>query len=161
MDASTGMPYAGPTRYLIGVEDRIVVDEAGMVDLHTANALAVLAAETGSGIAMVGDHLQAMPVGHSGAMACMARRSSAVVELTAVHRFRDPEYAALTLRLRDPATRDDALEVAEDLDRRGLITRVDDIDAARAAMVDGYFRWTGDHGRVSLVTGTNDEADAI
>ena len=32
-----------------------------MVDLHTANALAVVAAETGAGIAMVGDHLQAMP----------------------------------------------------------------------------------------------------
>ena len=46
-----------------------------MVDLHTANALAIVAAETGAGIAMVGDHLQAMPVGHSGAMASMTRRS--------------------------------------------------------------------------------------
>jgi hypothetical protein len=31
-----------------------VVDEAGMVDLHTANALAQLAEATGAGIAMVG-----------------------------------------------------------------------------------------------------------
>jgi len=75
-------------------ENRIVVDEAGMVDLHTANALAVVAAETVAGIAMVGDHLQAMPVGHSGAMASMTHRSTAVVDLTAVHRFRDQKCAA-------------------------------------------------------------------
>ena len=97
-----------------------------MVDLHTANALAVVAAETGVGIAMVGDHLQAMPVGHSGAMACMTRRATAVVELTAVHRFRDPDYAALTLRMREPASKDAARLVAAELDERGLIHRVTD-----------------------------------
>ncbi|WES63925.1 AAA family ATPase [Microbacter sp. GSS18] len=160
-DAATGMQYRGPTKYPLAADDRIVVDEAGMVDLHTATALATLAGETGAGIAMVGDHLQAMPVGHSGAMACMARRSSAVVELTAVHRFRDPEYAELTLRLREPGSREAALAVADDLAARGLVTRVSDSLAARDAMVEGYFRWSSDHKRVALVTGTNDEADAI
>ena len=110
---------------------------------------------------MVGDHLQAMPVGHSGAMASMTRRSTAIVELTAVHRFRDPDYAALTLRMREPASNDAASEVATELDERGLIHRVDDQIQAREAMVEAYFRWATDHRRVALVTGTNEEADAI
>ncbi|MDX2377693.1 AAA family ATPase [Microbacterium sp. LRZ72] len=161
IDPTSGHVFTGPRRYPLAPGDRVVVDEAGMVDLHTANALAVLAAETGAGIAMVGDHLQAMPVGHSGAMVCLTRRASAVVELTAVHRFRDPEYAALTLRMREPASQDAALAVAEDLDDRGLIHRVADHAEARDAMVDAYFRWTGAGKRVALVTSTNDEADAI
>jgi exodeoxyribonuclease V alpha subunit len=160
-DPTTGLPYAGPTRYLVSADDRIVIDEAGMLDLHTANALAALAIETGAGLAMVGDHLQAMPVGHSGAMATMARRSGSVVELTAVHRFHDPTYAALTLRLREPETREAALEVAAELDRRGLVHRVDDLGGATEIMVEGYFRWSGDRKRVALVTSTNEEADLV
>ncbi len=153
--------FDGPRHFLIGAGDRIVVDEAGMVDLHTANALAIVAAETGAGIAMVGDHLQAMPVGHSGAMASMTRGSTAVVELTAVHRFLDPEYAALTLRMREPASKDAAIGVATELDERGLIHRVGDQVQARDVMVEAYFRWATNHRRVALVTSTNEEADAI
>ena len=160
-DPTTGVVYGGPHRFVLEAGDRIVVDEAGMVDLHTANALAVLAAETDAGLAMVGDHLQAMPVGHSGAMASLTRRATAVVELTSVHRFHDPEYAALSLRLREPGSRADALEVAAELDRRGLVRRVADASDARDAMVDAFFEWSGQHKRVALVTGTNEEADAI
>jgi exodeoxyribonuclease V alpha subunit len=160
-DPTTGLPYPGSTRYLVSADDRIVIDEAGMLDLHTANALAALAIETGAGLAMVGDHLQAMPVGHSGAMATMARRSGTVVELTAVHRFQDPTYAALTLRLREPDTREAALEVAAELDRRGIVHRVDDLAGATETMVEGYFRWTGARKRVALVTSTNEEADLV
>lgn len=156
-----GRTYLGPRRYPLSPADRIVVDEAGMVDLHTARALAILAAETGAGIAMVGDHLQALPVGHSGAMACMARRSGAVVELTAVHRFHDHDYAALTLRLREPASQADALSIATALDRGGHLHTVADRQQARDAMIEAYFRATGVHQRIALVTGTNDEADAI
>ncbi|WP_251454122.1 AAA family ATPase [Microbacterium sp. Marseille-Q6648] len=160
-DPNTGLPYTGPARYAVYEDDRIVIDEAGMLDLHTANALAALAIETGAGLAMVGDHLQAMPVGHSGAMATMARRSGTVVELTAVHRFHDPTYAALTLRLREPESREAALEVAAELDRRGLVRRVDDFAGATDLMVEGYFRWAGERKRVALVTSTNEEADAV
>lgn len=160
-DARTNRAYDGPRLYPLRPGDRVVVDEAGMVDLHTANALAALAQETGAGIAMVGDHLQAMPVGHAGAMACLTRRATAVVELTAVHRFHDPTYAALTLRMREPASTDEALRVAADLEERGSIQRVADADAARAAMVSAYFRWAGGGKRVALVTSTNDEATAI
>jgi len=159
-DPRIGRPFDGPRRFALRPGDRVVVDEAGMVDLHTANALAAVAAETGAGIAMVGDHLQAMPVGHAGAMACMTRRATAVVELTAVHRFRDPSYAALTLRMREPASRDDAVAVAVELDERGSIHRVTDAAHARDVMVEGWFRWASRR-RVALVTNTNEEADAI
>lgn len=160
-DPASGQVYNGPRRYPLEPGDRVVVDEAGMVDLHTANALASLAQERGVGIAMVGDHLQARPVGHSGAMATLARRATAVVELTAVHRFRDPDYAALSLRMREPASKNDALVVAAELDQRGLIRRVADRDQAREAMVDAFFQHTAHHRRVALVAGTNEEADAI
>jgi hypothetical protein len=160
-DPTTGIVFRGATRYPLAPDDRIVIDEAGMLDLHTANALAALALETGAGLAMVGDHLQAMPVGHSGAMASMARRSGAVVELTAVHRFHDPEYAVLSLRLREPGSMDAALAVAAELDNRGLIHRVDDTGGARDVMVEAYFRWAAQHKRAALVTGTNEEADAV
>ena len=161
IDPATGIVYRGPRRYAFIENDRIVVDEAGMVDLHSGNALAAIAAESGAGIAMVGDHLQARPVGHSGAMASMTRRATAVVELTAVHRFVDPEYAALTLRMREPASKEAALVVANELADRDLIHRVADHVQARDAMVESYFRWASGRRRVALVTGTNEEADAI
>jgi len=158
---AAGIAYLGPRRYPIEVDDRIVVDEAGMVDLHTARALAELAEEAGAQIAMVGDHLQAMPVGHSGAMACMARRSGAVVEMSAVHRFHDAEYAALTLRMRDPASRDAALGVAEELTQRGQVHAVTDRRTARDVMLHAYFAAASARQRIALVVATNDEADAI
>jgi hypothetical protein len=161
VDPTTGYVYDGPRRFLLAPGDRVVVDEAGMIDLHTANALTAVAANFGAGIAMVGDHLQARPVGHSGAMAALTRRATAVVELTAVHRFRDPDYAALTLRMREPGSKEAALAVAAELDGRGLIHRVADQVQARDVMVQAYFRWTREHQRVALVTSTNDEADAI
>ena len=161
MDPRRGGVFAGPRRFALRPGDRVVVDEAGMVDLQTASALAAVAADTGAGIAMVGDHLQAMPVGHAGAMACMTRRATAVVELAAVHRFRDPDYAALTLRMREPSSRDDAISVAGELDARGSIHRVTDAAQARDAMVEAWFRWAAGRRRVALVTSTNEEADAI
>ncbi|GAA3756136.1 hypothetical protein GCM10022240_06260 [Microbacterium kribbense] len=160
-DPTTGRVFEGPRRFVLGVGDRIVVDEAGMVDLHAANALAAVAADTGAGIAMVGDPLQARPVGHSGAMAALTRRATAVVEMTAVHRFHDPEYAELTLRLREPTSKEAALMVALELDKRGLIHRVDNHEQARDVMVEEYFRWAAVRRRIALVTNTNEEADAI
>lgn len=160
-DPLTGVIYEGPRRYPVAPGDRIVVDEAGMVDLYTANALAVLARQTGASIAMVGDHLQAMPVGHSGAMGTMKRRSGTVVELTAVHRFRDPSYGALTLRMREPENTEEALQIAQDLQERGLLHQVAGEDAAWEYMVDGYFDWAGRGKRIALVTSTNAQAQSI
>lgn len=161
VNPSTGVAYGGPTRYVLRAPDRIVVDEAGMVDLQTANALVDLAIEQGVGLAFVGDPHQALPVGHSGAMGSAIRHANAAVELDTVHRFRDPAYAALTLRLRDAGDRERALAVAGELAERGHVARVDHHDAARERMIDAYFEWHARGKRVTLVSGTNAEADAI
>ena len=160
-DPVTGGEYVGPQRHPLRPRDRIVVDEAGMVDLQTADAVVQLALETGAGLAMIGDPHQAMPVGHAGAMATAIRHTSATVELDTVHRFRDPSYASLTLRLRNPRDRADALSIAAQLARRGSIRRVASTEDARTAMVDGYLSAHASGRSVALVCGTNGETDAI
>lgn len=160
-DPVTGAVYRGPRRYPIRIGDRIVVDEAGMVDLQAANALAQLALDTGAGIAMVGDHLQALPVGHSGAMAAAQRRSGSAVELTALHRFRDPHYADLTLRLRDPADHAEALAVARVLTTGGHVETLSSEHDARERMVAAWLEHAARGERVALVTATNAEAQQV
>lgn len=161
LERGTDAVYAGPTRYPLRPRDRIVVDEAGMVDPQTANVLTELALEQHVGLAFVGDTHQALPVGHAGAMGSAIRHANAAVELDTVHRFRDPEYAALTLRLRDAGDREQSLTVARELAERGHVDRVDHLDAARERMIDAYFEWHARGKRVTLVSGTNAEADAI
>lgn len=161
VDPRTGAGYGGPTQYVLRSRDRIVVDEAGMVDLQTANALVERAIEQGVGLAFVGDTHQALPVGHAGAMGSAIRHANAAVELDTVHRFRDPDYAALTLRLLDAGDRERALVVAGELAERGHVARVEHHDAARARMIDAYFDWHARGKRVTLVSGTSPEADAI
>ena len=161
VDPSTGAVYSGPIKWVLRTRDRIVVDEAGMVDLQTANVLVELAIEQGVGLAFVGDSHQALPVGHAGAMGSAIRHANAAIELDTVHRFRDPGYAALTLRLRDAGDRERALVVAGELADDGHVERVDHHDGARDRMIDTYFNWHARGKRVTLVSGTNAEADAI
>lgn len=160
-DEHTGRPYRGPTHFTLQPGDRVVVDEAGMVDLHASSALAELSLEIGFGIAMVGDPHQAAPVGHAGAMALMQRHADRLIELNEVHRFADPAYAALTLRLRGAADRDAALAVAADLDALGHTQRVTSSEDARRVMVDAWFDAVNARQRVALVTGSNEEAQAV
>ncbi len=161
IDDATGRPYLGPQRFVLRRGDRVVVDEAGMVDLQSADAFGAVLEETGAGIAMIGDPRQAAPVGHAGAMALLTRHANQVVELRSVHRFADPAYGDLTLRLRDVSTSADALAVAEELQARGHVARVASTDAAHDAMVGVWFDRVGRGERVALVVATNDDADAI
>ncbi|MFE7845295.1 AAA family ATPase [Microbacterium sp. NPDC057407] len=156
-----GSIYSGPRQFPLQDGDRVIVDEAGMVDLQSASALAELALQTGAGIAMVGDPHQAAPVGHAGAMALMHQHANRVVELTDVHRFDDPTYADLTLRLRNAATYEEALAVAADLDAGGHVVRVESADEARGTMVDAWLAAQHARMRTALVVGSNDEADAV
>ncbi|MDP9028507.1 MAG: AAA family ATPase [Actinomycetota bacterium] len=160
-DPISGVVFRGPGRFPLVPGDRIVVDEAGMVDLHTANMLAQLATDAGAGIAMIGDHLQAMPVGHSGAMATMQRRSGSSVELTAVHRFREPSYGPLTLRMREPTDRADAVSIVRELAATGHVEIVATEHDARERMVAAWLNHAARGQRVALVTATNAEAQQI
>ena len=62
---------------------------------------------------------------------------------------------------RDAGDRERALVVAGELAERGHVDRVDHHDAARERMIDAYFEWHARGKRVTLVSGTNAEADAI
>jgi exodeoxyribonuclease V alpha subunit len=156
---SSGM-YRGP-RTSITPGDRIVVDEAGMLDLEGASALLDVAHATGAGIALVGDQQQALPVGHSGAMALFWRRSPDRVELATTHRFSDPGWADIALRLRDPRGKDAMRGVAEDLIRTDHVVLTDSDLAAREAMVEGWLDAARDRETIALVTATHAEAQEI
>lgn len=160
-DSVTGVIYEGARKHTLTAGDRVVVDEAGMVDLETAHALAELAAETGAGIAMVGDHLQALPVGHSGAMSLVKQRSSVVVELSAVHRFKDPAWAALSLRLRQPASAEDAADIARTLLDGGHVVLVANDQAVREHMIEAWLTARGRGESAALVTATHAEAQLV
>lgn len=159
-DQTTGTVYAGP-RIRIAPGDRIVVDEAGMLDLEAASALLDVVHATGAGVALVGDQQQALPVGHAGAMALFWHRSPDRVELATTHRFNDPTWADLTLRLRHPDSDDERKRVAEELIRTDHVVITDNDFAAREAMVDGWFDATGNRETVSLITATHSEAQEI
>ncbi len=161
IDPATGQRYAGPQRFPLRRGDRVVVDEAGMVDLQSADALGQVLEETGADVAMIGDPRQAAPVGHVGAMALLTRHADHVVELRAVHRFVAADYGELTLRLRHVSTAAEAARVAEVLAVRGHVIRVSSMDAAHDALVDAWLERTDRGERVALVVATNDDASAI
>ncbi|WP_200945103.1 MULTISPECIES: MobF family relaxase [unclassified Nocardioides] len=100
--------------------DLLLVDEAGMLDQDVALALLTLADETGARFALVGDRHQLPAVGRGGVLdhAIAFAHPTAVVTLERVHRFTDPDYADLSLRMR---TGDDPAAVFDDLLRRGHI----------------------------------------
>jgi exodeoxyribonuclease V alpha subunit len=111
--------------------DLLLVDEAGMLDQDTARALLTVADEAGARVALVGDRHQLSAVGRGGVLdhALVWAHPTAVVSLEKVHRFTDPDYAALSLRMRkgeDPAAVFDALH------RRGSIV-VHPSDSERTA----------------------------
>ena len=160
-DAATGATYVGPGEKMVRKKDRIVVDEAGMLDLDTANALVALVHETGASLAAVGDPNQALPVGHSGAMQLILRYGSINVELTDIHRFKDPAWADLTRKLRDMRGSDERNQVAGQLVDGGHVTLVDSTHEASQVMVDGWFDATGSRATISLVTATHAEAQAV
>lgn len=81
--------------------DLLLVDEAGMLDQDTARALLTIADEAGARVAFVGDRHQLPAVGRGGVFdhASAWAHPTAVVGLEKVHRFADPEYADISLRM--------------------------------------------------------------
>jgi len=73
-----------------------------MLDQDTARALLTIADKAGARVALVGDRHQLPAVGRGGVLDLAARwaRPEAVVSLDVVHRFTDPQYAALSVAMR-------------------------------------------------------------
>ncbi|MEP6817713.1 MAG: MobF family relaxase [Marmoricola sp.] len=100
--------------------DLLLVDEAGMLDQDTARALLIIADETGARMALVGDRHQLPAVGRGGLLdhAIAWSHPTAVVTLEKVHRFADPDYAAISLQMRKG---DNPAAVFDALHRRGQV----------------------------------------
>ena len=112
--------------------DLLLVDEAGMLDQDTARALLTIADETGARVGFVGDRHQLPAVGRGGVLdhAIAWAHPTAVVSLEKVHRFTDPDYAALSLRMR---TGDDPAKVFDELHRRGqIVVHASDVERTAA-----------------------------
>ncbi len=104
----------------LGAGDLLLVDEAGMLDQDSARALLTIADETGARVALVGDRHQLPAVGRGGVLdhAVAWAHPTAVVRLEKVHRFVEPGYAALSLRMR---TGENPGGVFDALHRRGQV----------------------------------------
>lgn len=100
--------------------DLLLVDEAGMLDQDLARALLIIADETQARVALVGDRHQLPAVGRGGVLdlATCWTDDNTHLTLDVVHRFTDPTYADLSLRMREGR---DAADVFDQLLARGEI----------------------------------------
>lgn len=89
-------------RAVLGRGDLLVVDEAAMLDQDTAHALLEIAHRCQARVAFMGDRHQLPAVGRGGVLDLAARHAGVegTVALEMVHRFADPEYAAISLATR-------------------------------------------------------------
>ncbi len=103
-DLVTGRVYEGRSREaMLRPRGTLLIDEAGMLDQDTALALLTIADESRVRVAFVGDRHQLPAVGRGGVLDHAVRwvDPNGYVPLEAVHRFRDPDYADLTLKMRN------------------------------------------------------------
>ncbi|MTE24735.1 MobF family relaxase [Microbacterium sp. ZXX196] len=152
-DPETGRTYRGPvTEARLAKGERVVVDEAGMLDQDSALALLRIADEADATIALIGDRAQLPAVGRGGVLDFAARLTPAVVDMTSLHRFTDDAYAVLTLDLRrghNPAA------IFDQLNAIGLIELHESDDGMQEAIAK--FACPED----AITAATNDEARAL
>lgn len=90
-DPANGATYTGPPQAAqLRRGERIVVDEAGMLDQDSALALFMIAAEAGATLALVGDRAQLPAVGRGGVLDMAAQIRGRTFDMAEVHRFTDP-----------------------------------------------------------------------
>ena len=123
-----------------------------MLDQDSALALLQVADEAGATVALVGDRAQLRAVGRGGVLDIAIKLTPAVVDMTSLHRFTDPAYAALTLELRharNPAA------IFDRLNEHGLIV----LHGTDQDVRENIARTT--HSADAITAATNDEAGAL
>ncbi|MGP5292534.1 MobF family relaxase [Brachybacterium tyrofermentans] len=150
LDPDSGRRFTGPPREaVLRRGERVIVDEAGMLDQDTAHALLTVTAEAGATVALVGDRAQLPAVGRGGVLDMAAQIRGRTYDMSELHRFTDPDYAALTLAMRD---RENPGEVFDRLAAMNLVTLHTDDEQAR----DHITANTRDGEAITVAT--NDEA---
>ncbi|MAY94960.1 MAG: TrwC relaxase [Nocardioides sp.] len=139
--------------------ERIVVDEAGMLDQDSAIALLTIAAESGATIGLVGDRAQLPAVGRGGVLDIAATITTGsggtVHDLDTVHRFADPAYADLTLQMR---AGHGPTDLFDQLDAVGLIRLHATAEQAHEQIADATTSALARGRSVAATVATNDEA---
>ncbi|GAB3312784.1 hypothetical protein GCM10027451_25960 [Geodermatophilus aquaeductus] len=170
-DPVTGALYPGPRDAArLAAGDLLVVDEAGMLDQDTAQALLTVADECRVQLALLGDRHQLAAVGRGGVLDLAAAQVAPAGHLTlvGVHRFTrtdatgrsapDGDYAELTLAMRagtDPGAVFDALLA------RGQLRLHSDVQALREALAAGAAEDSAAGERVAVVVATREQAAAL
>ncbi len=152
-DPETERSYGGPSedaRLMRGA--RVIVDEAGMLDQDTAIALLTVCDEAGATVALVGDRAQLAAVGRGGVLDMAAHIRDRTFDMAEVHRFTDPAYAEVTLRMRDGR---DPGSVFDQLAGLGLIRLHESGEDAREHIAQSARE------SEAVTVSTNDEARTI
>ena len=115
--------------------DVLLVDEAGMLDQDTARALFAIADRAHARVALLGDRHQLPAVGRGGVLDLAARwvPPAGHHELDSVHRFSDPAYADLSLRMRSGERSGEVFD--ELLERGQIVLHASDVERT-AALAD-------------------------
>lgn len=154
----TGRPGGEPAdeEARLRAGDLLLIDEAGMLDQDTARALLTIADETGARVALVGDRHQLPAVGRGGVLDLAVRwaREDAHLTLDVVHRFTDPDYAALSLKMRTGSDQDD---VFNQLLARGEIV----IHPTEVERTDALAALGASHDAPLLVADTREQVKAL
>jgi hypothetical protein len=96
--ARAGVPEQA-RMFRLGAGDVVLVDEAGMAGTFLLDRLVAFAAGRGAVVRLLGDDRQLPAVESGGALRLIAAQPG-TPRLTTLYRFRDPDEAAATLRLR-------------------------------------------------------------
>ncbi len=152
-DPETGRTFTGPPQEaVLRRGERVIVDEAGMLDQDTAHALLTVTQEAGATVALVGDRAQLPAVGRGGVLDMAAQIRGRTYDMREPHRFTDPDYAALTLAMRD---RTDPGDVFDRLAAMNLVILHADDAQAREHITE--HAQDGE----AITVATNDEAAAL
>src|SRR5262249_35763441 len=134
----------------------LVIDEAGMADIRTLEAVVTRQITAGGRVLLVGDHHQLPEVGAGGGFAATVH-AGCVAELTVNRRQRQPWEPAALAQLRDGSV----AEAVEAYLAHGRVEVAADPTTMVAAAVDRWFaaRDAGLH--AVLLAGTNDLVDRL
>ena len=158
-DPKTGAVFAGPSpEYVLDARTQVVVDEAGMIDQDTARALLVTADDADAPIVLMGDRAQLAAVGRGGVLDKAVLLTTSHVDVDEVHRFTDPAYAALTVRMRD---REEPGVIFDQLAARGQVHIHTTEEQAFTAMSEGALADTAAGRSVAMSVSTNEAATAL
>ena len=159
IDPKTGAVFTGPSaEYVLDARTQVVVDEAGMIDQDTARALLVTTDTAGAPLVLMGDRAQLSAVGRGGVLDKAVLLTASHVDVDEVHRFTDPAYAALTVRMRD---REEPGVIFDQLTARGQVQIHTTEEQAFTAMSEGGLADTAAGRSVAMSVSTNEAATAL